>query len=284
MRMSNVSRGSCESLLAPLFCSCRAHVPRSILELAEQSRKYPPTSFVWPTSLARTECAVDPSARKAAPPLRVQWTHPFLLGPTSTRRNISFRASFPFHRRTLILQGVDGATTVASTSYLASLAGVKVFVTGGVGGVHRGAESTFDVSADLSELAQTPVVVVCAGIKSILDIEKTLEVRGGCGVVSCLSAVLWFLSRTLWIEHSSVQGTRVLHAPECSDVIIYPVFGCRGIAPFFATPASPKKRRRVSFSFSGSPATNLASAGLGDERSASNLLRYRRIPGVFQPV
>lgn len=75
-------------------------------------------------------------------------------------------------------KGVDGATTVASTSYLACLAGVKVFVTGGMGGVHRGAETTFDVSADLAELAQTPIVVVCAGVKSILDVEKTLEVRG----------------------------------------------------------------------------------------------------------
>lgn len=65
---------------------------------------------------------------------------------------------------------------MASTSYLASLAGVKVFVTGGMGGVHRGAETTFDISADLAELAQTPIVVVCAGVKSILDIEKTLEV------------------------------------------------------------------------------------------------------------
>lgn len=73
-------------------------------------------------------------------------------------------------------KGVDGATTVAATSYLASLAGVKVFVTGGMGGVHRGAETTFDVSADLAELAQTPIIVVCAGVKSILDIEKTLEV------------------------------------------------------------------------------------------------------------
>lgn len=73
-------------------------------------------------------------------------------------------------------QGVDGATTVASTAYLASLAGVRVFVTGGMGGVHRGAEATFDVSADLAELAQTPIIVVCAGVKSILDVEKTLEV------------------------------------------------------------------------------------------------------------
>lgn len=66
---------------------------------------------------------------------------------------------------------------MAATAYLASLAGIRVFVTGGMGGVHRGAESTFDVSADLSELAQTPIVVVCAGVKSILDVEKTLEVR-----------------------------------------------------------------------------------------------------------
>lgn len=73
-------------------------------------------------------------------------------------------------------QGVDGATTVASTAFLASLAGVRVFVTGGIGGVHRGAETTFDISADLTELARTPVVVVCAGVKSILDVEKTLEV------------------------------------------------------------------------------------------------------------
>lgn len=80
------------------------------------------------------------------------------------------------------MKGVDGATTVASTAYLASLAGVKVFVTGGMGGVHRGAEASFDVSADLAELAQTPIVVVCAGVKSILDIDKTLEVSGVWGL------------------------------------------------------------------------------------------------------
>lgn len=87
-------------------------------------------------------------------------------------------------------QGVDGATTVASTSYLASLAGVKVFVTGGMGGVHRGAETTFDVSADLAELAQTPIVVVCAGVKSILDVEKTLEVLYGRVWRHCFLAVI----------------------------------------------------------------------------------------------
>lgn len=71
---------------------------------------------------------------------------------------------------------VWGATTVASTMRLAHLAGISTFVTGGIGGVHRNGENSMDISADLKELGQTPVVVVSAGIKSILDIERTLEV------------------------------------------------------------------------------------------------------------
>ncbi len=67
-----------------------------------------------------------------------------------------------------------GATTVATTMIGAALAGIKVFVTGGIGGVHRGAETSFDISADLQELGQTPVAVVCADAKSILDLPKTL--------------------------------------------------------------------------------------------------------------
>jgi len=68
-----------------------------------------------------------------------------------------------------------GATTVATTMYAAHLAGIKVFVTGGIGGVHRGYEETLDVSADLEELAQTDVVVICAGAKAILDLPRTME-------------------------------------------------------------------------------------------------------------
>lgn len=68
-----------------------------------------------------------------------------------------------------------GATTVATTMYAAHLAGIKVFVTGGIGGVHRGFEETMDVSADLEELAQTDVVVICAGAKAILDLPRTME-------------------------------------------------------------------------------------------------------------
>ncbi len=74
-----------------------------------------------------------------------------------------------------LAKGGNGATTVAATMLCAHLARIHLFVTGGIGGVHRGAESSFDVSADLEELASTPVAVVCAGAKSILDLPKTLE-------------------------------------------------------------------------------------------------------------
>ncbi len=75
----------------------------------------------------------------------------------------------------LVARGVDGATTVATTMIIAHMAGINIFATGGIGGVHRGAEVTMDISADLEELAQTPVMVVCAGAKSILDLGLTLE-------------------------------------------------------------------------------------------------------------
>ena len=75
----------------------------------------------------------------------------------------------------LVARGADGATTVTTTMIIAHMAGINVFATGGIGGVHRGAEVTMDISADLEELAQTPVMVVCAGAKSILDLGLTLE-------------------------------------------------------------------------------------------------------------
>jgi pseudouridine-5'-phosphate glycosidase len=79
-------------------------------------------------------------------------------------------------------QGRTGATTVAATMIAAHLAGIAVFATGGIGGVHRGAETSFDISADLTELARTPVTVVAAGAKAILDLPKTLEVLETQGV------------------------------------------------------------------------------------------------------
>ena len=81
------------------------------------------------------------------------------------------RRDIPF----LVAAGQTGATTVAATMIIAAMAGIRVFATGGIGGVHRGAEQSFDISADLQELAQTSVAVVCAGAKSILDLRLTLE-------------------------------------------------------------------------------------------------------------
>ena len=79
----------------------------------------------------------------------------------------------------------SAGTTVAATMYIADLASIEIFATGGIGGVHRGAEETFDISADLIELARTRVAVVCAGAKSILDIDKTLEYLESQGVAIC---------------------------------------------------------------------------------------------------
>jgi len=81
-----------------------------------------------------------------------------------------------------VARKVDGSTTVAGTMILAEMAGINVFATGGIGGVHQGAERSFDVSADLQELSRTSVCVVCAGAKAILDIPKTLEVLETLGV------------------------------------------------------------------------------------------------------
>jgi len=94
-----------------------------------------------------------------------------LLAKAGSSVTKASRRDFP----RLLAHGGLGATTVAGTMIVASMAGIRVFATGGMGGIHRGAESTWDVSADLEELARTSVAVVCAGAKSILDLPKTLE-------------------------------------------------------------------------------------------------------------
>lgn len=93
------------------------------------------------------------------------------LGKKGTEVVKTSRRDIPF----ILSKKLDGATTVATTMIIANLAGIKVFGTGGIGGVHRGAQQTFDISADLQELAHTDVAVVCAGAKSILDLGLTLE-------------------------------------------------------------------------------------------------------------
>jgi len=100
-----------------------------------------------------------------------------LLGTSPDVSKVSLR-DLPY----VIARGAHGATTVAATMRLAALAGIRVFVTGGLGGVHRGAQQTFDISADLTELAQTDVAVISAGVKSILDIGLTLETLETLGV------------------------------------------------------------------------------------------------------
>ena len=93
------------------------------------------------------------------------------LGKTGAGVTKASRRDLPI----LVAEGKDGATTVTTTMIIAHMAGIQVFATGGIGGVHRGAQQTFDISADLEELAHTPVMVVCAGAKSILDLGLTLE-------------------------------------------------------------------------------------------------------------
>lgn len=93
------------------------------------------------------------------------------LGKTGQKVTKVSRRDLPI----IVSKKMDGATTVATTMIIAAMAGIKVFATGGIGGVHRGAETTMDISADLEELAMTPVMVVCAGAKAILDLGLTLE-------------------------------------------------------------------------------------------------------------
>ena len=112
----------------------------------------------------------------------------------------------------LLSRGEDGATTVATTMIGAALAGIRVFATGGVGGVHRGAETTMDISADLEELAQTPVMVVCAGAKSILDLGLTLEYLETKGV-----PVIGYRTKELpafYTTHSGFQVDYRLDTPK----------------------------------------------------------------------
>ncbi len=104
----------------------------------------------------------------------------------------------------LLAKGADGATTVATTMMIAAMAGIKVFATGGIGGVHRGAETTMDISADLQELARTNVTVVCAGAKAILDLKLTLEYLETHGV-----PVLGYRTEELPAFYTRTSGLKV---------------------------------------------------------------------------
>ena len=125
------------------------------------------------------------------------------LDKIATRKDVvkASRRDLPYACGT----GMNASTTVAATMILANAAGIRFFATGGIGGVHRGAEDTFDVSADLTELGKTPVVVVSSGVKSILDIPKTLEVLETHGV-----PVVSFKSDTFpeFFTHGTIPSPR----------------------------------------------------------------------------
>ena len=114
----------------------------------------------------------------------------------------------------IVARKEDGATTVASTMIISALAGIKVFATGGIGGVHRGAETTMDISADLEELAMTNVAVVCAGAKSILDIGLTLEFLETKGV-----PVLGYQTEELPAFYTRKSGFKVDYKMDTAEEI-----------------------------------------------------------------
>ena len=114
----------------------------------------------------------------------------------------------------LVAQGADGATTVATTMMIAHMAGIKLFATGGIGGVHRGAESTMDISADLEELGQTDVMVVCAGAKAILDLKLTLEYLETKGV-----SVLGYQTQELPAFYTRTSGLKVDYQVDSPEML-----------------------------------------------------------------
>lgn len=114
----------------------------------------------------------------------------------------------------LVAQGADGATTVATTMMIAHMAGIKLFATGGIGGVHRGAETTMDISADLEELGQTDVMVVCAGAKAILDLKLTLEYLETKGV-----PVLGYQTEELPAFYTRTSGLKVDYRVDSPEML-----------------------------------------------------------------
>jgi pseudouridine-5'-phosphate glycosidase len=135
------------------------------------------------------------------------------LAHTPDVRKLS-RADLPH----ALVTRTPGATTVAATMICAALAGIAVFATGGIGGVHRGAEATFDVSADLEELARTPVAVVCAGAKALLDLPKTLEVLETRGVAVVAYGTDAFPA--FWSRESGLPAPLRLDTPDAiADLI-----------------------------------------------------------------
>lgn len=133
-----------------------------------------------------------------------------LLGKMATKVIKTSRRDLPF----IVAKKATGATTVATTMMIAAMAGIRIFATGGIGGVHRGAEKTMDISADLRELAQTNVAVVCAGAKSILDLGLTLEYLETHGV-----PVVGFQTSEFPAFYSRKSGLKLQYSVESPEEI-----------------------------------------------------------------
>ncbi|GAQ89186.1 hypothetical protein KFL_004950050 [Klebsormidium nitens] len=134
------------------------------------------------------------------------------------RRGLSVKKTARRDIAYVVSQKKDGATTVSATMFFAAKVGIPVFVTGGIGGVHRGAESSMDISSDLTELGRTPVAVVCAGVKSILDIPRTLEYLETQGVTVAALGTDEFPA--FFTPHSGCKApSRVNSEMECAELI-----------------------------------------------------------------
>ena len=161
---------------APVAAALRAGAPVVALESTIITQGMP-----WPQNLAMAQSVEAIVRENGALPATIAVLGGRMvvgLSNDELERLASAKGAAKASRRDLaaaIAKGVDAGTTVAATMFIAAQAGIAVFATGGIGGAHRGAETTFDISADLKELATSPVAVVCAGAKSILDIPKTLE-------------------------------------------------------------------------------------------------------------
>ena len=114
-----------------------------------------------------------------------------------------------------MLRGLSGATTVSSTAHIAHQSGLKVFATGGIGGVHRGYSNTLDMSQDLNTIKNTPLVIVCSGVKSFLDVEKTFEALETLGVT-----VLGFKTDSFPLFYSSYSNIRLQHKANSAEDIV----------------------------------------------------------------
>jgi pseudouridine-5'-phosphate glycosidase len=159
----------------------------------------------------------------------------------------------------ILASGRPGATTVAATAFIAARAGIDIVATGGIGGAHRGSENTFDISADLTELARTPVAVVCSGAKVILDLPKTLEILETMGV-----PVVGYATSEFPAFYSRESGLPVQHRVDTAREAARLMCVHRGLGRLAKAPAGAcsSSTRRPRQTHCHAPKSNLLSPAL----------------------